>query len=485
LVLAHRDELIEQAVDKIRSVSPTTDIGVVKAERNECAASVVVASVQTLSRPERLAAFTAQRSMFASALLETVIVDEAHHAVADTYRRVLDAVGAFRADGPLTLGVTATADRGDGVALAGIWQEIVFERGLLPMIRSGYLCDLRAVRVHIAADFDQVRVRAGDFVAHDIDVAMRAANAPEHVVAAYQQHAVGRKTIVFTPSVRLAHEIAVAFRTAAVRAEALDGETPYDERRLILERFREGETQIVSNCAVLTEGFDEPSVNCVIVARPTRSRSFYVQMIGRGTRIYPGKTDCLIVDLVGASKRHQLVTAASLFGLELDDLADNSLINVMMERERREREAQEYAAFVATQDRLVSESVDLFATHRLNWIADVENRFILPIPPDGTVYLTTEDHQRWNVEVAGKNQPRRVIASDLDLGYAQGTAEDYVRGLGVSWLVKRDAPWRLQPASEKQLEALRRWRVAVQPGLTKGEASDLLTKAVARVQWES
>src|SRR5919106_5399736 len=239
LVLAHRDELIRQAADKLLMVNPDMDIGVVKAEENEIDAPVVVASVQTLSRPNRLAQVCADFPL--------VIVDEAHHSVADTYLRVLEHLGCLADGGPLTVGFTATPERGDKAGLGKVWDKIVYQKTLLEMILQGYLCDLRAVRVTLRADLDQVHTCHGDFVEAELESALLAADAPQHVAAAYQEHAQGRKALVFTPTVKVAYAMAEAFQQAGVTAEALDGTTPLDERRDILRRLHTGETMVLCN----------------------------------------------------------------------------------------------------------------------------------------------------------------------------------------------------------------------------------------------
>jgi superfamily II DNA or RNA helicase len=155
--------------------------------------------------------------------------------------------------------------------------------------------------VGLQADFDALETRQGDFVEAALETALLAANAPIQVLAAFQTHAADRKALLFTPTVALAYAMAATFRTAGIPAKALDGTTPLATRRAILQRLRTGATQVVANCAVLTEGFDEPSVDCIIVARPTQSAPLYQQMLGRGTRTFPGKMDCLLLDVVGVS----------------------------------------------------------------------------------------------------------------------------------------------------------------------------------------
>jgi ATP-dependent helicase IRC3 len=227
LILAHRDELLQQAVDKLRLVDPTLPLGVVQ----------VVPDFQT------------------------IVIDEAHHAPAPTYRRILEYCQAWHPDGPLVVGVTATPARGDHHSLRQVFDGIVYRKTLLEMMQAGYLVDLRALQVLLQADFDALRTQQGDFVEAELESLLLAANTPAQVLAAFQAHAADRKALLFTPTVALAYAMAATFCAAGIAAEALDGTTPLATRRAILQRLHTEATRVVANCAVLTEGFDEPSVN--------------------------------------------------------------------------------------------------------------------------------------------------------------------------------------------------------------------------------
>jgi ATP-dependent helicase IRC3 len=403
LVLAHRDELIQQAVSKLKSAWPGAPVGVVKAERDEHDARVVVASVQTLAYPRRLARLVPD--------FTTVIVDEAHHAEARSYRRILAHLRAFEPDGPLTVGFTATPERADGRSLAAVWTGgIVYRRDILEMMQAGWLCDLRAVQVRLQVDFNRLHVRGGDFIEGEAADLLRSANVAEHALTAYQRHALGRRTLLFTPTVALAHEMADAFRCAGVSAEALDGATPPTERRGILNRLATGETRVVANCAVLTEGFDLPSTSCIIVARPTRSRPLYIQMVGRGLRPAPDKDDCLILDLAGATGRHDLQGTATLFGLTPAEMSGRTVREAVAHKRAVEAERARQV-----RDRL----------------------------PDPA-------HVRLRMREVSPFGPRLLH------------------------LRNPAAPWRREPATARQLRMLRRLRIRIPPGITKGSASDLI-----------
>lgn len=462
LVLVHREELLWQAAEKLRMVTPSATIGVVKGRMDEVDASIVLASVQTLSREQRL---SRMRADFTS-----LIVDEAHHACAQTYRRTLEHLGAFADGGPLTLGVTATPERGDKAALGQIWQEVVYKKSLLEMISAGYLVDLRATQIALAVDYAELHTRRGDFIDSELESVLLGAEAPVHAAQAYMEYAAGRKAVVFTPTVRLAYAMAEAFNAVGVTAEALDGTTASEERQAVLRRLRSGETQVVANCGVLTEGFDEPSVDCIIMARPTRSRPLYIQCIGRGTRPYPGKRDCLILDLVGVTMRHDLVTIASLF-----DIAPSALIGCTL-TEALAAEAQASLPF-AVSGTLVARPIELFRHRALHWVEVNRSLFVLPTS-EGWVALEAMGTY-WRVVAHGEDRQRQLLREGLDLGYAQGMAEDYVRSRGAEALVNPRARWRYRPASGKQLGILSYHRVPTRPGISAGDASDLITATLA------
>ena len=477
LFLAHREELLQQALDKLRLICPEARLGLVRAGSDDVGADVIVASVPTLARPARLA-----RVLEAGAF-QTVVVDEAHHGTAATYRAVLEGVGAFGEDAPLVVGLSATPYRSSGEPLSEIFEEVSHEMDVLAGIRGGFLVDVRAKRVELDVDFG-FHVRQGDYALREVEDALRQGDAPEVVARACQEHAPGRKGLVFTPTIALAHETAAALQGAGIAAEALSGETPAEARRAILRRLRSGETRAVCNAAVLTEGFDEPTVDLIVVARPTRSKGLFTQMVGRGTRTHPGKTDLLVLDLVGATNRLDLVTTASLFDVPAEALDGGSVLEAI--------EAQERAAIAA--DRVETEAaslraqtVDLFARRRLAW-TETAGVYSLSLSR-GTVLLVCEvdDADLWRVvEVRRAKRPGqqwavdevRTLAEGLPLPYAQGVGEDHVRAKGALQLNDRAAPWREQPASPAQRGRLVKWGLWRQD-INKGDASDLIGARVA------
>jgi hypothetical protein len=437
---------------------------VVQAEQDAYDAPTAVASVQTLSRRPRLTRLMPD--------FRTIVIDEAHHAPAPTYRRILDYCRAWHPDGPLVVGVTATPERGDRQSLRQVFDRIVYQKTLVEMMQAGYLVDLRAIQVLLQADLDALRTQRGDFVEAELETLLLEANAPAQVLAAFQAHAADRKALLFTPTVAMAYAMAATFRTAGIAAEALDGVTALTTRRAILQRLRTGATQVVANCAVLTEGFDEPSVDSIIVARPTQSAPLYQQMLGRGTRTYPGKTDCLLLDVVGVSTQHTLYTAATLFNCDAATLARQSLL-ALLDTQDHQDPADEVTGT------LRSTPVDLFTRRALRWVQTRQGAWVLSLgTAHGILRLRPDGPETWQVLQVRRAADPVLLGDTLPLAYAQGLAEDYARHLGVARLVEAEAPWRQHPATEKQTALLRKLGLAVRPDLTKGEATDLLAAVV-------
>lgn len=501
LVLAHRDELVNQAVKSIREWWPDVDVGIVKADENDVRHHVVVASVQTLARERRLAQLLAPFSPDGMTLLGRaepfglVIIDEAHHATADSYGSIIEGLRAGQPDGPLLVGVTATPDRGDGKGLDDVFDEIVANWDLLWGIGQGYLSELRGLRVKVSKlDLDKVRVRQGDYDQGQAGRALRDAGAEDVILQAWRKHAEGRRTLVFTPTVETAQLVADRFVRDGIAAAMVHGGTPKDERRQILRDYSAGVIQVLANCAVLTEGYDEPRTDCVVMARPTKSRALYTQCVGRGTRKHPDKTDCLVLDIVGATEQHSLVTIPSLFGLggaQAERMGDGSAdLSEMVEEFQQEQ---------IRLGKLRAEDAELFHKVKakgVNWItihADdhVLRRYIRPLPPkerggapEPTVVLAQKTEDTWTAGLLMPNGEKRVLMADVSMETAQGVAEDYVRKNGTKALTNLDAPWRKKKPSQKQRDMAAKWKIEVPKDATAGDVSDLIDQRIARVRVE-
>jgi Helicase conserved C-terminal domain len=384
---------------------------------------------------------------------------------------------------PLILGVTATPQRSDG-RLGDVWQEVTFQRGIAEMIQAGYLADVRGIRVGLeAVDLDAVAQSGGDYDPDALGEALEQASAPRHILAAYQQHAAGRKTAVFVPTVALAHTVARTFTDAGIAAEALDATTPYEHRRGILDRLRTGQTRVVVNVGVLSEGWDEPSLECIVIATPTRSQVKYAQIAGRGLRTYPGKNDCLIIDVVGVTDRLDLQTLPRLFGLR-NQPEPGVMVTEALDRQTADDVAAADAAPAKTQtagpmrSRQVSVLGPRARDRPMHWLH--HERFWLLSAGQGTILalgpMRDRDGDRWAVVRLDRDR-HQILARDVDLAYAHGIAEDHVRALGAHRLANPHAAWRRTPISDAQTQILRRLHIPIPDRATKGDASDLIALA--------
>lgn len=306
LVLAHRQELVEQARAKIAAWCDDV-VAVEMAQQrgftrpDGARAKIAVASIQTMR--QRLAAVP--RDAF-----RIVVVDEAHHATSDSYRSVIDHFDAY------LLGVTATPDRSDRVPLGEVFEAVAFEYDMLTAIHDGWLCPIRSFLVQTQADFSGVRKVAGELATREVEEVLTQELHLAEVVTPILRERDGRPTIVFAASVAHAHALCRVINEQTgdpLFAAALDGSSPFEVRAPVIERFRRGEIRVLVNCSLFTEGFDVPQIALVAIARPVLSRSFYAQMVGRGTRLADGKQDLLVLDFVPGNCRHSLAQAVDIF----------------------------------------------------------------------------------------------------------------------------------------------------------------------------
>lgn len=314
LVLAHREELLTQAADKLRDVGIAADVeqGDRRADVFSLTgvAPVVVASVQTL-HARRLQRWPADH-------FATVVVDEAHHGTARSYRAILDHFRTAK-----VLGVTATPDRGDGVGLRAVFESVAYEYGIRDAIRDGFLAPIRQRAIECAdLDISDVKSARGDLADGELQQAMTVDAVLHQVAGPLVREAGERSTVAFVAGVQHAHALVEVLSgyVPPTQVAAITGDTSRDIREEVIERFKAGDLRFLVNVGVLTEGFDAARTACVAIARPTKSRALYAQMIGRGTRLCQGKEDCLVLDFVGNSGRHALVSAGDvLAGKPLPD----------------------------------------------------------------------------------------------------------------------------------------------------------------------
>lgn len=330
LILAHRGELLDQAADKIFK-STGLRCAVEKAENN-CLGSwyrIVVGSVQTLTRDKRLSQF--RRNYF-----DTIIVDEAHHCVSDSYTKVLS-----HFEGARVLGVTATPDRGDMKNLGAVFQSLAYEYTLPKAVKEGFLAPIKALTIPLTLDIGDVGTQSGDFKSADLGTALEPYL--QSIADEMAVHCKGRKTVVFLPLVKTAQSFRDILNQNGFKAAEVNGEST--DRAQILADYESGKYNILCNSMLLTEGWDCPSVDCVVVLRPTKVRSLYSQMVGQGTRLFPGKDHLLLLDFLWHTERHELCHPANLI-CETEEIARKVTENLAaagcpMDLESAEKQAAE------------------------------------------------------------------------------------------------------------------------------------------------
>jgi superfamily II DNA or RNA helicase len=404
LILAHREELIDQAVDKIAR-STGIRAGIEKAERRASAdAPVVVGSVQTLVGDDR-------RARWARDHFGLVICDEAHHAISASWQRVL---GHFNAK---VLGVTATADRSDKRNLSSYFERLAIEVSLVDLIRAGYLCPISIRSIPLSIDLSSVHRSNGDLDAGELDHVLDPW-LPE-IARRVTEHAAGRRILAFLPLIATSKRFVEAARAEGLRAEHIDGID--GERTKKLSDYDCGDFDLLSNAMLLTEGYDCPGIDCVLVLRPTQSRPLYQQMIGRGTRIDPLKDDLLVLDLLWLHEKHAICRPASL-------IAQN-----------------EEEAAAMTQQTLSGGGGDLIVLQQ-------------------SVRAQREDRLRRKLEENSKREARFISAEEFASRHHQ---------LGIAEF-EPVFPWERQDVTDKQAKVLHRARVDLSTVRGRGHASKII-----------
>ena len=413
LILAHRSELLEQAADKIFRATGLR-CAVEKAEETSLGSwyAITVGSVQSLQRPKRL-------SQFAPDYFGTIIIDEAHHAVSESYRRILEHFPAAR-----VLGVTATPDRGDMKNLGQVFDGLAYEYNLMQAVRDGYLCPILAQTIPLKLDLGGVAVRAGDFAADDIDTAIEPYL--EQIADEMEKACRGRRTVVFLPLIKTAQKFRDILNAHSLRAAEVNGQS--EARAETLADFAAGKYDVLCNAMLLTEGWDCPPVDCIAVLRPTKSRALYSQMVGRGTRPSPGKYNLLLLDFLWLTERHELCRPADLV-CQSREVAEQMTENLAASGCPEELQAAEERA---SEDVVAQREASL--AKQLKEMRTRQKRLVDPLQYEMS-----------------------IGAEDL-AGYAPSFG------------------WEMAPASEKQLAALERYGINAAGVDCAGKASLLLDR---------
>lgn len=448
LVLAHREELITQPIKYY-----DCPVGIEMASNTSKDEDVVIASVQSLAH--RLQKFKKDE-------FDTIIIDEAHHAAATTYMRILDYF-----EPRLVLGFTATPNRGDKQRLDHIFQEIIFQRDLRWAIENGYLTDIYCLRVNVGYDISKVARRMGDFAVGELEEAMNQEAVNNAIKEAYTKYAKGQ-TLIFATSVKHAQAIAEKIDGAvAVTADTKN-------RAELIKKFTNREIPVLVNCMIFTEGTDMPLVETVMIARPTQSDSLYTQMVGRGLRLYPGKEKLTLIDLVGVTGKASLCTAPTLLGIDLDTVPSSKQDEIQGDLFDLPDIVVEKSDCVESWIRNV-EFVDLWAKAQKYNTFGV-NYFKLP---SGDLKIQTKTF-KYIIPAQDELGKTRFMGETVDMQTAldmmyKYLCENYPDERAI-WDVNIAKKWGHKPATPKQLDYIYKRTKCRYENLTKLQASQILNR---------
>lgn len=470
LVLAHRKELLDQAREKWLAVEPEAHVGIYQGARREFYADVICASVQSCYPDVVDADGNVTKSGRIHELplkdIGLVIVDETHHMAADTYRNLLTALREHNPSAVM-LGVTATPYRNDGKGLGDFYTRVAFRMGIGEGIDQGFLSGLRGCRVELDIDLSQVKTskRTGDFVESDLGNVMDTEPARREIVKAWVREMGpgtdgggrdGRFTAAFTPTVESAKHLCQEFVDAGVSAVWVSGSMPKSERVQALDAYQHQTARVIVNCSVLTEGWDAPHTSCVLIARPTQSIGMYAQMVGRGTRLYPGKVDCVVMDCVGASRLGlaslaDLSTGAESKAPGIDPEPEEE--ELVLDNGAKQLEIPEMAQTIQVRGCTIYD-VDLFGG-QVNWtrirgmriaILDIGLHIIVYHEPHAGGFTALLIDDTANIVIAKARPEREALAE----------AEQMAMVRGRSKYLKPNKFQQRMPATEKQSLVIQR-----------------------------
>ena len=449
LVLAHREELVTQPIKYYNC-----PVGIEMANNKSNGEEVVIASIMSL---------THRLNKFKPDDFDLIIIDEAHHAAAKSYKKILE---YFRPR--LILGFTATPNRGDKVRLDDVFQKIIFQKDLKWAIKNKYLTDIYCMRVNIGYDISGVAKRMGDFAPSELEEALDTDVLNKAIAEAYNKYAKGQ-TLIFATSVKHCEDIAKEIPGAvAVTAETKN-------REELIKKFTNREIPVLVNCMIFTEGTDMPLVETVMIARPTQNSSLYTQMVGRGLRLYPGKEKLVLIDLVGTTGKASLCTAPTLLGIDLETVPKTKQEEIEGDLFDLPEIVQNLADCPESWIRNI-EIVNLWAkeqqyeTHNVNWfkmpngdmVLQLKNRRLI-IPCPNELGETTLNNQKVKLQEAFDRAYEYLIENYSEQRYLWDIA-----------IVKK---WGKSQATEKQKNMISRmYRNFDTSELTKSEASQILNR---------
>jgi hypothetical protein len=447
--------------------------GIVMAETNECDRDLTLATIQTLSNEKRL------NELLSHGVVDYLVVDEAHHAASKSYLHLIARLEEANPNLRI-LGVTATPIRTDGDGLIQVFEKVSFKYGIKELVALGHLVPFKALAISTGISLASVGTTRGDFMQGDLADAWECDNLYDLIVASHQKFVPDKPAMVFTVSVLGAHRAAARFNRAGISAAAADGTTPREERAAMIADFKSGKIKVLCNCALWTEGLDLPMIEVVHMARPTKSDLVYVQAIGRGLRLFPGKDEAFILDYAPADTRN-IIMAGDLLGkprkqVELEAKASRE--GVIIEGFSYTGEG---TGIDGNPDELVTRSLNYLMLSRFAWY--YHNRISTLSLGDGKTLAIVpfRAQDRYCLVELDREEGVRVLWEHNDFDLVADHGAIYAEQVGNLALIEKGKRWQHDEATDKQLDLLSRLMPHGEEleRLNRGQASRLITSCLA------
>ncbi|KAG4303927.1 hypothetical protein PORY_002671 [Pneumocystis oryctolagi] len=516
LILAHRRELVEQAYRQCRLLYPekvvcakTIDIEMAESHASGLA-DITIASVPTMISNERLQKFN-------PALFKLILIDEVHHAAAASYTRILKHFSATTPESKIiVVGVSATISRLDGLKLGVVLDHIVYHRDLIDLINEKWLSDVFFTTINTNVDLSKVKSdQFGDFEKKSLSNIINTRPTNDTCVRTWIKRASFRKsTLVFCVSIAHCLDMANTFRSYGIDARIITSKTPKSERYKLIQGFQKQEYPVLVNCGILTEGTDIPNIDCILLARPTKSQNLFVQMIGRGMRLFPGKTNCHVIDMVG-NVLNGIVTIPTLFGLDPSEISHeislSELKRISNSKKTQNHELNgpknpsiQQASSISSDIKYTERDfthafakefqvvVDVCKFSELSWVHIKADKYILSIPMYG--FIKVDKDIETNTYYASETlrisplskkpntfykKPRLIFSNVVSLKHAISAVDTYAKNKYPRRLLLKNAKWRKSPATDTQIAFINKRCPLMRQNISKmskGSAWDLITK---------
>ncbi len=476
LIIAHREELLQQAQNKIKRFWPDSSLNLYLKNNNDLSQTITISSIQTCSQKNRLAHL--KKINF-----RVLIIDEAHHATSSSYRKVIKELGFLDDPNKLLLGVTATPIRADKQNLNEIFPQITYSISIEELIDQKYLSPVKARRINTKLRIKKISSRLGDFAIEELALAVNIPERNYFIVSKCKEHALNKKTIVFCTNVQHCKDLALEFKKQGIKAAAVWGDMPHDERKKIIKKFKRGRIKVILSCSLLTEGFDCETIECVVMARPTKSKPLYIQMVGRGLRVDKRKNatkkDCLVLDFTDI--HNNLSSIASI----QDIIANIEIINDNPILKNQANNLSHNRRFI-TNTFDIDEEFNILDDSQYIWIK-LPNEYSLAGENSNEIIISKKENGFVAHMFFQNRQNHIIVANPTTLQECKRICEEFATQCKIFKLAQLYSPWMIAgkkvPATKNQINVLNGYGI-YEENLSKSEVSLKIRQHAALLKYQ-